>query len=78
MGSNPTAKRMQSIVSFYSKLPRGHAAAPASKGAFASYREKYRDSGKPVFHAVLFLLISGYSMDYYFDLRHHKGEEGGL
>ncbi|QPG77303.1 hypothetical protein FOA43_004711 [Brettanomyces nanus] len=72
IGSNPTAKRMQNIVAFYSKLPRGHTAAAAPKTPFGSYREKYRTSGAPIMHMVLFLTVFGYSMDYYFELSHEK------
>ncbi|VEU23600.1 DEKNAAC104625 [Brettanomyces naardenensis] len=72
IGSNPAAKRMQNIVAFYSKLPRGHAAAPAPKTAFGSYREKYRTSGAPLLHLILVLMVAGYSMDYYFEFSHEK------
>ena len=67
---------MQNIVSFYSKLPRGHAPTPVAKTVFAKYREKYRNTGKPVFHVTMALLVSGYALNYYFVFRHEKGEEG--
>lgn len=66
---------MQSIVSFYSKLPRGEATIAKPTNAFAAYREKYRKSGAPVMHLTLFLLFFGYSLSYYFEFSHEKDEE---
>ncbi|KAG7691883.1 hypothetical protein KL930_002794 [Ogataea haglerorum] len=74
LGSNPAAKRMQHIVSFYSKLPRGEASIPKAKSPLGLYRQKYFDtgSGAPLLHASLFFLAVGYGLEYYFHLSHHK------
>ncbi|ODV85761.1 hypothetical protein CANARDRAFT_197594 [[Candida] arabinofermentans NRRL YB-2248] len=74
LGSNPAAKRMQHIVSFYSKLPRGNATFSKASTPFGKYKEKYFDtgSGKPLLHISLFFLGLGYGLEYYFHLSHHK------
>ncbi|GME93252.1 unnamed protein product [[Candida] boidinii] len=77
IGSNPAAKRMQSIVSFYEKLPRGAASFAKASTPVGIYREKFFESGsgKPLFHLSVGLLLLGYGLEYFFHLRHHKGEE---
>lgn len=72
LGSNPAAKRMQNIVSFYSKLPRGNAVLETPRTPFAIYREKYRNSGYQVLHYAVGFLLLGYSLEYYFHLSHEK------
>jgi F-type H+-transporting ATPase subunit f len=72
LGSNPAAKRMQNIVAFYSKLPRGQATVETPRTPFAIYREKYRNTGGPVLHMALGFLFLGYGLEYYFHLSHEK------
>ncbi|AWU74334.1 uncharacterized protein C5L36_0A09280 [Pichia kudriavzevii] len=72
LGSNPAAKRMQSIVAFYSKLPRGNATVETPRTPFAIYREKYRNKGSPVLHFAVGFLLLGYGLEYYFHLSHEK------
>ncbi|TID31234.1 hypothetical protein CANINC_000177 [Pichia inconspicua] len=72
LGSNPAAKRMQHIVNFYSKLPRGQATFETPRTPFAIYREKYRGSGAPVLHFSVAFLLIGYGLEYYFHLSHEK------
>ncbi|GMM28275.1 F1F0 ATP synthase subunit F [Martiniozyma asiatica (nom. inval.)] len=72
LGSNPAAKRMEHIVAFYSKLPRGAAPAVSPKTPFAIYRETYRNKGSPVLHYAVFFLLVGYGLEYYFHLSHEK------
>lgn len=72
LSSNPAAKRMQHIVAFYSKLPRGAATFESPKTPFAIYREAYRNKGTPVLHFALGFLFLGYGLEYYFHLSHEK------
>jgi hypothetical protein len=41
IGSSPNAVRMQKVVSFYEKLPRGPAPEPEGKGLLGRYQKKY-------------------------------------
>ena len=41
IGSSPNAVRMQKVVSFYEKLPRGPAPEPEAKGLLARYQKKH-------------------------------------
>ena len=41
IGSSPNAVRMQKVVSFYEKLPRGPAPEPQGKGLLGRYQKKY-------------------------------------
>ncbi|KAK6460244.1 ATP synthase f chain mitochondrial precursor [Scheffersomyces coipomensis] len=77
LGSNPNAKRMAEVVSFYKKLPTGP--APAAKKAInplARYRAAYFDgdnaSGKPLVHLAIAVIILGYTWEYQTHLKHHK------
>jgi F-type H+-transporting ATPase subunit f len=65
---------MTNVVKFYKGLPQGQAAPVKASGPFERYREKYftTGSGRPLVHAIGFLLVFGYSLDYYFHLRHHE------
>ncbi|KAA1103753.1 ATP synthase f chain, mitochondrial precursor [Puccinia graminis f. sp. tritici] len=64
LSSSSTAARMQRVVEFYSKLPKGPA-PKASPGLnpFARYKARYIDgenaSGAPLFHAMLGLFLIG-------------------
>ncbi|CAG87455.1 DEHA2D18304p [Debaryomyces hansenii CBS767] len=78
IGSNPNAKRMTDVVSFYKKLPSGPAPAfkkPTSPlGKYkAAYFEGDNASGKPLLHLALIVGILGYTWEYQSHLKHHKG-----
>ncbi|KAK9472291.1 mitochondrial F1-F0 ATP synthase subunit F of fungi-domain-containing protein [Dipodascopsis tothii] len=79
LGSTPNAKRLTNVVGFYKALPRGAASPIKPKGPIGWYKAKYFDgekaSGAPLLHAVLSILLLGYSLEYYTHLRHHKGGE---
>ncbi|UKZ56397.1 hypothetical protein TrVGV298_010233 [Trichoderma virens] len=75
IGAAPDALRMQRVVSFYEKLPRGAAPEIKGKGLLGRYQAKYfgkNASAQPIVHALLFLIGIGYAQNYYFHLRHHK------
>ncbi|KAF2265777.1 hypothetical protein CC78DRAFT_532153 [Lojkania enalia] len=75
IGSSPNAVRMQKVVSFYEKLPRGPAPAPQPKGLMQRYQNRYfgnKPSAMPLIHAIGALILLGYAQNYYFHLRHHK------
>ncbi|CDR37340.1 CYFA0S01e09780g1_1 [Cyberlindnera fabianii] len=76
IGSNPAAKRLASVVEFYKALPQGPAPQVKPTGLIGRYKEKYFNgdnaTGKPLLHLSAFVLIFGYSLEYYFHLRHHK------
>ncbi|KAK6197869.1 ATP synthase f chain mitochondrial precursor [Scheffersomyces amazonensis] len=76
LGSNPNAKRMAEVVSFYKKLPTGP--APAAKkptNPFARYKAAYFDgdnaSGKPLLHLAIGIILLGYTWEYQTHLKHH-------
>lgn len=77
IGSNPNAKRMAEVVSFYKKLPTGP--APAAKkptSPFGKYKAAYFDgenaSGKPLVHLAVLIIVLGYTWEYQSHLKHHK------
>ncbi|KAJ4317219.1 ATP synthase f chain, mitochondrial precursor [Neodidymelliopsis sp. IMI 364377] len=75
IGSSPNAVRMQKVVSFYEKLPRGAAPEVQAKGLLGRYQKKYMGknaSGRPLVHIIGALIALGYAQNYYFHLRHHK------
>ncbi|RDA85150.1 hypothetical protein CP532_1562 [Ophiocordyceps camponoti-leonardi (nom. inval.)] len=75
IGAAPDALRMQRVVSFYEKLPRGPAPQIKAKGLLGWYQAKYfgdKTSVKPIIHIIAFLVGIGYVQNYYFHLRHHK------
>lgn len=41
IGASPNAVRMQKVVSFYEKLPRGAAPEVQAKGLLGRYQKKY-------------------------------------
>ncbi|CCF58528.1 hypothetical protein KAFR_0E03770 [Kazachstania africana CBS 2517] len=81
IGSQPNAKRVSNMVSFYKLLPRGPAKTTDTKntGVINWYKAKYfnddQASGKPLLHLCGALILLGYSMEYYLHLRHQKHEE---
>ncbi|KAF5560354.1 mitochondrial ATP synthase subunit f [Fusarium phyllophilum] len=75
IGAAPDAIRMQRVVSFYEKLPRGAAPEVKAKGLLGRYQAKHfgkNPTGKPIIHLIVFLVSIGYVQNYYFHLRHHK------
>ncbi|KAL6860604.1 ATP synthase f chain, mitochondrial precursor [Amphichorda felina] len=75
IGAAPDALRMQRVVSFYEKLPRGAAPEIKAKGLLGRYQAKYfgkNASVTPIIHFLVFLIGVGYAQNYYFHLRHHK------
>ncbi|KAL6719133.1 ATP synthase f chain, mitochondrial precursor [Lecanora helva] len=72
IGGAQDAARMQRVVSFYEKLPRGPAAEAQAKGLLGRYQARYfgkNPSSAPIIHVIGFLLILGYGNNYYFHLR---------
>jgi len=75
IGAAPDAVRMQRVVRFYEKLPRGAAPEAKATGILGKYQAKHfgtNASAKPIIQAIVFLVILGYAHNYYFHLRHHK------
>ncbi|EGV60144.1 hypothetical protein CANTEDRAFT_116168 [Yamadazyma tenuis ATCC 10573] len=77
IGSNPNAKRMAEVVSFYKKLPTGPAPAPKKPiTPLAKYKAAFFDgdnaSGKPLVHLAVAIVILGYTWEYQSHLKHHK------
>ncbi|KAL4901889.1 hypothetical protein BDW74DRAFT_159126 [Aspergillus multicolor] len=75
IGAAKDAARMDRVVNFYAKLPRGSAPETKATGLIGRYRARYfgdKPSAAPLAHAIGGILILGYSMEYYFHLRHHK------
>ncbi|KAL5117931.1 hypothetical protein ACEQ8H_004250 [Pleosporales sp. CAS-2024a] len=72
IGSSPNAVRMQKVVSFYEKLPRGPAPEPEAQGLLGRYQKKYfgkNASARPLVHVIGALIAFGYAQNYYFHLR---------
>ncbi|KAI9662686.1 MAG: hypothetical protein M1831_002729 [Alyxoria varia] len=70
----PDAKRIQRLIRFYERLPRGPAPDPPTTGPISWYRNKYfgkKDSAAPLAHLIGFFLVFGYSQEYYFHLKYH-------
>ncbi|KAL4927366.1 F1F0 ATP synthase subunit f [Aspergillus undulatus] len=76
IGAAKDAARMDRVVNFYAKLPRGAAPKVKPTGLIGRYQARYftgdKPSAAPLAHAIGGILILGYSMEYYFHLRHHK------
>lgn len=76
IGANAQAQKLAQVGNFYKGLPQGPAPANKAFGPLARYKEKFFNgsnaSGKPLLHVAAFVLIFGYSLEYYFHLRHHK------
>ncbi|KAL8410999.1 hypothetical protein RB596_000594 [Gaeumannomyces avenae] len=75
IGAAPDALRMQRVVKFYEKLPRGPAPEVKPTGILGKYQHKHfgkNPSAKPIIQAIVFLVGIGYAQNYYFHLRHHK------
>ncbi|KIV93548.1 hypothetical protein PV10_04755 [Exophiala mesophila] len=75
LGAAKDAIRMARIVKFYEKLPKGPAPKREATGLLGRYQAKYfgeNPSAAPIWHAIFGIMAVGYSMEYYFHLRHHK------
>ncbi|RFU26859.1 hypothetical protein B7463_g9477, partial [Scytalidium lignicola] len=75
LGAAQDAARMQRVVSFYEKLPRGAAPEVKAKGLMGRYQARYfgkNSSVAPIIHVIGVLVLLGYAQNYYFHLRHHK------
>lgn len=74
IGAARDAARIQRIMSFYEKLPRGPAPEWKPTGLLDRYTARYfrKDSPAPIAHIIIFLMIFGYAQNYYFHLRHLK------
>ncbi|KPI38503.1 ATP synthase subunit f, mitochondrial [Cyphellophora attinorum] len=70
------AVRMARIAKFYEQLPKGPAPEIKPSGLIQRYQARYmgpkNNSAAPIWHAILGIMTLGYSMEYYFHLRHHK------
>ncbi|KAK3358581.1 ATP synthase f chain-like protein [Lasiosphaeria ovina] len=72
IGAAPDAVRMQRVVNFYEKLPRGPAPDVKPTGLLGKYQAKHfgkNPTVMPVIHAIIGLLIVGYAQNYYYHLR---------
>ncbi|KIW99991.1 uncharacterized protein Z518_10919 [Rhinocladiella mackenziei CBS 650.93] len=75
LGAAKNAVRMARIAKFYEKLPKGPAPQRAPSGPLGWYQAKYfgkNPSPAPIWHVIFGIMAMGYSMEYYFHLRHHK------
>ncbi|RPA85395.1 mitochondrial F1F0 ATP synthase subunit [Ascobolus immersus RN42] len=75
IGAAKDAARMNRIVDFYTKLPKGQAPKGQYKGPFSWYANRYfieRQSAMPLVHLISVMIAIGYAQNYYFHLRHHK------
>ncbi|KAF2859879.1 hypothetical protein K470DRAFT_271161 [Piedraia hortae CBS 480.64] len=76
IGAAADATRMQRVVSFYEKLPRGPAPQPKPRNLLHRYQLRYMTgrnaSAMPLVHVIGTLMVLGYAQNYYFHLRHHK------
>lgn len=71
----PGTARIRRLIDFYARLPQGQAPVVTSKNWFERYKATYFDGrgrGQPILYAIAVLILFGYSLDYYFHLRHHK------
>ncbi|KAL8670540.1 MAG: hypothetical protein Q9168_004937 [Polycauliona sp. 1 TL-2023] len=75
IGAAQDAARMERVVSFYEKLPRGRRPNEQPKGLFERYQARYfgkNPSAAPLAHLIGGLMVLGYAQHYYFHFRHHK------
>ncbi|KAK5117390.1 hypothetical protein LTR62_006008 [Meristemomyces frigidus] len=72
IGGAADAARMQRVVSFYEKLPRGPAPTPKARGPLEWYSLRYMSgrnpSVMPIVHIVGAFIALGYAQNYYFHL----------
>ncbi|THY33182.1 hypothetical protein D6D00_01117 [Aureobasidium pullulans] len=76
LGASADAARMQRVVSFYERLPRGPAPEHKPSGLLQRYQHRYfngkNPSAMPLVHVIGTMILLGYAQNYYFHLRHHK------
>ncbi|KAI4743565.1 hypothetical protein E4T50_06023 [Aureobasidium sp. EXF-12298] len=76
IGASADAARMQRVVSFYERLPRGPAPEHKPSGLLQRYQHRYfngkNPSAMPLVHVIGTMILLGYAQNYYFHLRHHK------
>ncbi|GAA6017228.1 hypothetical protein JCM10207_002577 [Rhodosporidiobolus poonsookiae] len=77
VGAAPSAARMNTVVGFYSALPKGPAAAKkVGLSPLARYKARYFDgpnaSAAPFLHVIVGMFLVGYTIDYNMHLKHHK------
>ncbi|KAF2488218.1 mitochondrial F1-F0 ATP synthase subunit F of fungi-domain-containing protein [Neohortaea acidophila] len=75
IGGAADAARMERVISFYEKLPRGSAPEAKPRGLLQWYQHKYMGKNPramPLVHLIGGLALLGYAQNYYFHLRHHK------
>ncbi|KAK5445123.1 ATP synthase f chain, mitochondrial precursor [Exophiala xenobiotica] len=75
LGAAANAQRMAKIAKFYEQLPKGPAPERAPSGPLGWYQKTYfgkNPSARPIWHVIFGIMALGYSMEYYFHLRHHK------
>ncbi|CCH58438.1 hypothetical protein TBLA_0A06460 [Henningerozyma blattae CBS 6284] len=84
LSSTPGATRISNVIGFYKNLPQGPRPATTAKdissfNLYKKYKYRYFDgdnaSAMPILHITGAIFLLGYSMDYFFHLRHLK--EGG-
>ena len=64
MQSGGSGGNLDSLVAFYSKLPKGSAVASASKGIRGRFFEGPNASPAPLLFTILGLFGLGYTLDY--------------
>ncbi|KAF8266645.1 mitochondrial F1-F0 ATP synthase subunit F of fungi-domain-containing protein [Lactarius quietus] len=64
--------RPESLVAFYSKLPKGPATESTGLGIKARYFNGKNASASPIVVTVLAIFGLGYTIDYQMHLKHHK------
>ncbi|KAI5239425.1 hypothetical protein E4T47_06625 [Aureobasidium subglaciale] len=73
IGASADAARMQRVVSFYERLPRGPAPEHKPSGLLQRYQHRYfngkNPSAMPLVHVVGAMILLGYAQNYYFHLR---------
>ncbi|KAI0482002.1 mitochondrial F1-F0 ATP synthase subunit F of fungi-domain-containing protein [Xylariaceae sp. FL0804] len=75
LSANPDAARINRLVGFYEKLPRGPAPDVKPTGILGRYQAKHfgkNPTNRPVIHFIGFVLVVGYTMTYNFHLKHEK------
>ncbi|KAI5452665.1 ATP synthase f chain, mitochondrial precursor [Naganishia albida] len=73
VSSGGTSARTQSVINFYSKLPKGpEPAAQKATGLRGKYFEGPNASGAPILATIFILFGIGYTIDYNMHLKHHK------
>ncbi|KAF7512986.1 hypothetical protein GJ744_011252 [Endocarpon pusillum] len=75
LGAAKDAVRMARIAKFYERLPKGPMPEIKPRGLLERYQHRYfgkNPSAAPIWHAIISIMALGYSMEYYFHLRHHK------